>query len=254
MIKREIELFLTAVMFFTRIPCPKGLPYSQEHLDESSRYYPVIGWIVGGCAALVFYLSQLILPFSVSVLLSMIATVFLTGAFHEDGFGDVCDGFGGGRSREDVLTIMKDSRIGAYGAIGLILIFMLKFFSLAEMSPRILPLVLIAGHSVSRGVSSVFRYTHTYVQDNDQSKVRPMAKKMTLKNLVITMALGIVPLFLFNAGFVFWVLVPVLFAESLTAGYFARRIGGYTGDCLGALQQICEVTFYAGFFVLWKFI
>jgi len=253
MIKRELELFFTALMFFTRIPCPK-VPYSQEHLDASSRYYPVIGWIVGMFAAVVFYKAHLALPVSVSIILSMITTIFLTGAFHEDGFGDTCDGFGGGWSKEQVLAIMKDSRIGAYGTIGLIMILLTKFVLLSEINTRYLPLVLIAAHSVSRAVSSLFRYTHDYVQDIDQSKVRPMAKKLTLKNLLIVLGFGIAPLFLFNNFYVFALLAPVVAAEMLLAQYFAGRIGGYTGDCLGALQQVCEVIFYLGFIVLWKFI
>ena len=110
--KKQFRVLLTAIMFYTRIPVPATLEYSPERLNRATRYFPLIGWIVGGVGAGVFYGLSLILPLQVSVFLSMLATIFLTGAFHEDGFADFCDGFGGGYTREKILTIMKDSRIG----------------------------------------------------------------------------------------------------------------------------------------------
>ncbi len=107
MIRREIQIFFAALMFFTRIPCPTWVKHSQETLNKASRYFPLIGWIVGAIGASVFWISSLLFPPVLAVLLSMIATILLTGAFHEDGFADVCDGFGGGWTQEEILRIYE---------------------------------------------------------------------------------------------------------------------------------------------------
>jgi len=148
-VKEQINLFLTAVMFYSRIPVPRSLGFSNERLNRATRYFPLIGWIVGGIGALVFYGLNWILPVEVAVFLSMMATIFATGAFHEDGFADFCDGFGGGYTREKIFTIMKDSRIGTYGTVGLIGMLGTKFLALQSLPPLIIPLVLVAGHALS---------------------------------------------------------------------------------------------------------
>ena len=114
-------------MFFTRIPIPFKIPYSNEIMNQSQKYYAAIGLLVGAFNALIYTICQFILPIDISIIISIIVSVLLTGAFHEDGFTDVCDSFGGGYGKEKILTIMKDSRIGAYGVIGVILLLLLKF-------------------------------------------------------------------------------------------------------------------------------
>ena len=132
--KKEIAVFLTAIMFFTRIPCPKNIDHSPEILTKSSRYFSLVGIIVGFFGALVFYVSELLFNDTISILLSMSGTIWITGAFHEDGFADVCDGFGGGWTKEKILTIMKDSRVGTYGIVGLGLLLAIKFNALSEFN------------------------------------------------------------------------------------------------------------------------
>ena len=117
--RRQIELLLTAVMFYTRIPCPAWVGHSEELLNKATIYFPVMGWVVGGVAGAVYWAAARLFGADVGLLLSIIASVLLTGAFHEDGFADMCDGFGGGWTREKILLIMKDSRLGTYGAVGL---------------------------------------------------------------------------------------------------------------------------------------
>ncbi len=118
---RELKVFFTAIMFYTRIPVPKGTGFSAENLNRATRYFPLIGILVGGVGALVFILVNLILSTPVTIVISIALMILLTGAFHEDAIADFCDGFGGGYSQEKILSIMKDSRIGTYGAIALIL-------------------------------------------------------------------------------------------------------------------------------------
>jgi adenosylcobinamide-GDP ribazoletransferase len=249
MIRRELNIFLNALIFFTRIPCSSFIEYSQDYLDKSSRYFPLVGWIVGATGAIVIWIGNLFLPLPLTVLLSMIATIFLTGAFHEDGFVDVCDGFGGGWTKERILEIMKDSRIGAFGAIGMVLLFALKLLSLVYLPVALLPMALIAGHSLSRFASVSFLFTHDYVREDALSKSKPLARRITPRELFIAGLFGFMPLLLLRFfGTPFWALVlcisAVWFTRWSLSRYFTRWIGGYTGDCLGAAQQITEVIFY----------
>ncbi|MEN8218067.1 MAG: adenosylcobinamide-GDP ribazoletransferase [Pseudomonadota bacterium] len=242
--KQEIQIFLTALMFFTRLPCPTWLEYSQDYLNKSTKYFPLIGWIVGGSAALVFWFSTFIFPNSIAVVLSMVTSILITGAFHEDGFADVCDGFGGGWTQEKILEIMKDSRVGAYGVIGIILILLLKYTALKAMPIEIVPLVLLAGHSISRFATSIVIFAYNYVRDDENSKIKPVAKKLSIIELIITGCFGIAPLLLLPSYYCLFSIIPVFLMTKYLAHFFKQKIGGYTGDCLGATQQLTEIVFY----------
>lgn len=250
----QLKIFFTALQFYTRLPIPKWAEYSQNHFDRSTRYFPLIGWIVGGFGALIFIMADKFLPQSVSLLLSMAATILLTGAFHEDGFADFCDGFGAGWTKQQILDIMKDSRIGTYGAGGIFFMLFLKFHLLSELGARFLPLALIMGHSVSRAAILVFRQTHGYVRDNDDAKAKPMPQNVSKKDCWVGIILGSLPLVLLPLPMILTVIVFVLLTEFFFSQWIVRRIGGYTGDCLGATQQLCELACYLGIIFSWKFI
>ncbi len=252
--KKEIQIFLTAVMFFTRIPCPKWVDHRPEYLQKSARYFSLVGIIVGGIGALVFYGFSFIFSTEISLLLSMLSTIYTTGAFHEDGFADVCDGFGGGWSKEKILLIMKDSRLGTYGVSGLILILAIKFSALREIPIYFIPLTIIAGHSVSRFIATTLIYTQPYVRDTDDSKAKPAAKSITLSMVITSALLGLTPLLFFKTSLIFLTLIPCYLAKVFLGRKFKKWIGGQTGDCAGAVQQLCEVIFYLSVIVLWKFI
>lgn len=241
-------------MFYTRIPLFFKIEYTREAAQNATKFLPVIGWVVGGSSALVFYGSTYIFPVSVSIILSMITSLLITGAFHEDGLADVCDGFGGGHTKERKLAIMKDSHIGSYGVIGLILVLMFKFALMNEIYFNILPFVIISAHSLSRFAAISIMNTHQYVRKNEESKVISVIKKMSIAELVFAGICGVLPIFLFQNYFYFLLIVPVFIARWILGIYFKKQIGGYTGDCLGAAQQICEIVFYLSFFVLWKYI
>ena len=252
--KKEISIFFAAMMFYTRIPGPRWISNSEEYLNKSVKYLPLTGWLIGGFSALVFYSCIYILPIPVSIVLSMIASILLTGAFHEDGIADVCDGFGGGYTKKRKLEIMKDSHIGVFGTIGLIIALGLKFLLLNEIYVNILPFAIIAAHSLSRFAAITIMNTLQYVRKEEESKVIPFLKKMTISELFIAGMFGILPLALFQNYFYFLLVVPVFITRWLLGIYFKKQIGGYTGDCLGAVQQICEIIFYLSLLVLWKFI
>lgn len=263
--KKEIHIFFTALMFYTRIPCPKNIDHNPDYLNKASRYFPVIGWIVGSVAFATFYLFTYLVGLEIAVLFSMIASVLVTGAFHEDGFADVCDGFGGGWTKEKILLIMKDSAIGAYGAIGVVLLLLLKYQSLSQIvsseilnfnSAILIFILFVSAHAVSRLAAISIVFTHEYSREDATSKSKPIAQNYSWREVVGALFFGLLPLMVltyFQWQFVL-VLVPVFLCRFFMARYFQKWIDGYTGDCLGATQQLCEVVFYLSVIALWKFI
>lgn len=245
MVRTAFTDLMTAITFFTRIPVSKWATHSQDSMNQATSYYPIVGWIVGAFAALVFFGCNLLIPVFPAIVLSTIATVWLTGAFHEDGFADVCDGFGGGWEKERILTIMKDSRVGAFGAIGIFLILLLKVSLLVELEASLVPFILLSGHSVSRAVSVSSMASLTYVRENDNDgKSKPVAKALSHKVLLWVLFSGALPVFLLGSWWFFVALLPQFVLLTAMNRYYKKWIGGYTGDCLGALQQLSEVVFY----------
>ncbi len=249
-IKRELEYFFAALRFFTRLPVPAWVGHSQDQLDHAARYFPLVGVIVGAIGAGVTEAAALMLPVSIAVLLGMAATILATGAFHEDGFSDSCDGFGGGWEKPQVLTIMKDSRIGSYAAVGVVLLLLTKFHALTELNvafaSSVFVLALIAGHSLSRFAATALIYRLDYVRDDQTSKSKPLATRMGRGELAVAAAFAVAPCALLPAPQVLIALGLVILTAWCAAHYFVKRIGGYTGDCLGATQQVTELAFYLG--------
>jgi adenosylcobinamide-GDP ribazoletransferase len=255
MIKKELKIFFAALTFFTRIPSPfKQENSSEEFLNNSSRYFPFIGWIVGGISAIVLWLSAYFLPHNICIILSMIASILVTGAFHEDGFADTCDGFGGGWTKERIMEIMKDSRIGTYGTIGIMLILITKYLLLTEINFQRLPYIIIAAHSLSRLASTYCIYTHEYVGNQGTTKAKPLCSNISIKEMFIAFFFGIVPLFCMGNLWFFTIILPVIITKWCLSAYFKKWIGGYTGDCLGAIQQLTEIFFYLTVLVICRFI
>ena len=234
--------FLTAIQFFTRIPV-HFKHFDEADLNKSTRFFPLVGILVGAVGALVFWLSDILLPLEIAVLLSMAATILLTGAFHEDGLADAVDGLGGGWSREQVLTIMVDSRIGSYGAVGLLLVLLTKYQALSYQTAAFIPASIIAGHALSRLCAVLVMFTQSYVKSEGKSK--PLATQLNLTELSIATFFGLIPLAFLDMKFLA-ALVPVAMVWLWFSAKIKTRIGGYTGDCLGAMQQLTEVAFYVG--------
>jgi adenosylcobinamide-GDP ribazoletransferase len=255
--KNELRIFFTALMFYTRIPCPAWVDHSEDYLNKASRYFPLMGWLVGLAMTLVLCASLFIFPVSVSVLLALAVSVLMTGAFHEDGFGDVCDGFGGGWTKSKILEIMKDSQVGTYAVVGLIVLFALKIaalISLLELDQWFALKSLVLAHVLSRWSALTVIYTHSYSREDASSKIKPIAKELTLKNVLIGSVWVLPALVLFNSWWIVAVFVPVYGMKGYLAAYFQKWIDGYTGDCLGATQQINEVVILIFCLGVWKFI
>lgn len=240
---RQRTLAFIALGFLTRIPIPRSIEHSPENLNDAARYFPAAGLLVGAFAALIYTLAAYVWPPAVAVLLSMVSTVLLTGAFHEDGFADSCDGFGGGWDRAQVLTIMKDSRIGTYGAIGLGLIVALKFALLQSLALTAIVPALLIGHCWSRLLATSYLFNYEYARE-EGSKVKPLATRLTPVGLQIAAFCALPLVFLIEPLQVLLIVAALAIWRWAFGRYFTRRLGGYTGDCLGAAQQVAEVLIY----------
>lgn len=244
--RRELEYFFAALRFFTRLPTPAWVGHSAEQLNHAARYFPLVGVIVGAIGAGVTLAALQLWPTTIAVLLGMAATLLATGAFHEDGLADTVDGMGGGWTREDVLRIMKDSRIGSYGAIGIGVVLLAKFEALGAMGSATLAFAIVAGHSVSRFASTTLIYALDYARTDDSAKSKPLATRLGKGELALAGLFGLAPCVLLPWPQVAVALALVVLVTWLAARRFVRRIGGYTGDCLGATQQLSELAFYLG--------
>lgn len=240
--KRQLNLFRLALQFYSRIPVGRT-DYSEEKLSGSLRFFPLVGLITGAIGGAVFMLCMLAFPQTVSVTVSLIAMVAVTGALHEDGLSDFFDGFGGGYTKERIMEIMKDSRIGVYGVISLIFLFLTKFSLCLSIDARHLPVVLIAAHASSRFIPVVLMRTSSYVR-TEKSKSAHSRNRPTPATLITALLFAVVPL-LFIPWQISLIVVPVYTTILiLLKRYTEKKIGGFTGDVLGTVQQFCETAFY----------
>ncbi|KNH09868.1 Cobalamin synthase [Candidatus Burkholderia brachyanthoides] len=242
--QNELRYFFTALGYFTRVPVPRWVGFERDYLNTAARYFPLVGAMVGGVGALVYLVAMRVFPAGIAILFSMAVTLALTGAFHEDGLVDSIDAFGGGYTRDDVLRIMHDSRIGAFGAIALFVALALKWQTLAAIpwpASRIAWL-MVAVHAVSRTFAISYLVTLDYVRAEGRAK--PVAQRMSLAALSMAALSGLPWLV-----WVDWRLACIVFVmlgvlRFCVGRYFVRRIGGYTGDCLGFAQQVFELAAY----------
>lgn len=181
-LSKESRYFLLAVGFFTRIPVPYFANFEEQELNHAARYFPLVGVLVGLVGAAVFIASASIFPHQIAVLFSMAATVYVTGAFHEDGFADSVDGLGGGWSKEQILTIMQDSRLGTYGALALFMMLFAKFQVLNAMPVAHIACILVAAHALSRLCAVYVMATLAYVKTS--GKAKPLASQVDRKSVV----------------------------------------------------------------------
>ncbi|HEY3327898.1 MAG TPA: adenosylcobinamide-GDP ribazoletransferase [Novimethylophilus sp.] len=241
--KRELRLFFTALSFFTRIPCTAWAGQGAEDLNHAARYFPLVGVVMGLAAAGAYLAARLAWPQELAVIAAMAATLWLTGAFHEDGLADAADGLGGGWTQQQALTIMQDSRLGSFGAVALFMGLLTKYETLIHLAPALVPAALIAGHALSRLCAVLVISTQSYVRSH--GKAKPLATKLSIGELALAAICGTLPLALLPP-YLWWALVPVLLVWVWFGRLLQRRLGGYTGDCLGAMQQLCELAFYLG--------
>ncbi|MCH8498824.1 MAG: adenosylcobinamide-GDP ribazoletransferase [Marinobacter sp.] len=245
-IRREWQAFWLALGFLTRIPMLVRIDYSQTLMNQSSVYFPLVGLLLGGIYAALY--SVLVLAFSpVTAVVAVVAFhLWLTGAFHEDGLADSADGIGGGLTVADRLRIMKDSRIGTYGTAALVMALALKVALLLDT--QLIWLALLVAPAIARLAPLWLMYRLPYITDPDQSKTKPVAEGFSGIRLLVAHALVLI------IALACWPWAPYL--TLLAAGavgltcllwgrLLMRRLGGYTGDTLGASVVFCELALLA---------
>ena len=241
--KQQLNLFFLALGFFSRIPMPAWIDYSPENLNRASRYFTLVGWLLGGLVALVFLAADYLFSNSISLWLAMAFSLSLTGAFHEDGLADTADGFGGAFVREKKISIMKDSRIGTYGATALMMALLGKYLLLIENIQ--IALSIFVAYALSRAVAASLVFDMRYVAEDDGSKSKPLANNQSKMDLVILLATCLPVFCLLHWQKTALIIATLIIVRYAAKFYFQKQIGGYTGDCLGAAQQISELVIYA---------
>jgi adenosylcobinamide-GDP ribazoletransferase len=277
--------YLLALQFFSRVPVTGRLAewvgFSPAMLRASAAHFPGVGWLVGGVVALASATLLALLPASgftplVAAALGTVLSVMVTGAFHEDGLADVADGLGGSLDRARALEIMKDSRVGAFGAIAVMLALLVKLSLLAllgSLNGALMCVALFTGHVVSRTWPLLTIRSLPHVGDTAGSKSKPLADQISIAALAVAflwcfaaqalvmlaqaaMVFVAIPSFVVSpaAGLALLLGSGLLLsglAWAWMARWFARRLQGFTGDCLGATQQVGEIAFYLGLALAW---
>ncbi len=235
MLRDQLRLALVAVGYMTRLPLPGWVGHGSWGLDRAARYFPLAGLLVAAAGTLVLAGARAGLPPLAAAGLAMAAMAALTGALHEDGMADTLDGLGGGWTRGDALRIMKDSRIGAYGAAGLVLLLGIKAAVLADLPPS----ALVASAPASRLAAVCIMALLPYARaDDPAARAAPVAAGPG--GLAVAALFGLLPMAVLG-----WRALPALLAATLLtlllAAWFRHRLGGWTGDTLGAVQQAAEL-------------
>ncbi len=234
----QLRLLLVALQFLTRLPVPQVRGFTPDMISRSTRYYPVVGALVGGICALALTGAAQVWDGILPALLAVAAGVLVTGAFHEDGLADTFDGLGGGTEPARRLEIMKDSRLGTFGALGLGLVLALKVAALAQLSPSLAAAGLLCAHAGGRTAAVLAMAALAPVGQSAKwspDRLRPLEP-------VLALVLGAAPLALLGAQAAPALALALLMA-ALPALAARRLIGGYTGDILGAVEQMFELGF-----------
>jgi adenosylcobinamide-GDP ribazoletransferase len=247
-LQTEAELFLIALQFLTRLPVGAAIDFTPAKVSDSAAYYPLVGACIGATGGLFFMSIAWVLPSYIAVWLTVGLLLVVTGCLHEDGFADMCDGIGGGVGKDAALNIMRDSRLGTYGVVALVLMLGTKVAGLAALGPSVVPLALTAGHCLSRLSAVVVMLTSRYVRSTGAAtlvsagmshrRILLLALSALLLSLLVSIVLGL--------GVTIGMWVGCVMGHLLTRWQFEKKLGGYTGDCLGATQQVSEIGLYLG--------
>ena len=246
-----MKRIIAAITFFTRLPLWRWVTVDKSYYERVVPLWPLMGWLTGGVMALVLWLTSMVFPLSVSIILALLARVLLTGALHEDGFADFCDAFGGGTDRERTLAIMKDSHVGTYGVLGLSFYNLLFYHLLLHILPQVgSPFILIAVDTFCKYLSSTIIYFLPYARKASEAKNGLIYAHVTIPERIISFLCGILPIVVMMfliVGFMFQFflsLLSIIIIYLLLLYMMRRRLHGYTGDCCGATFIILEATFY----------
>ncbi len=246
-------------IFFTRLPLWRLVKVPKEYYSRVVEFWPLTGWLTGGVAAGVLWLGAQCFPPVVAVTLAFTARLLLTGALHEDGLADFFDGFGGGGTRERVLEIMKDSRIGTYGVLGLIMYGLLLVGTLSSFPTWLACVSILAADPWSKWCTSQIINVLPYARDEATSKSHTVYVRMSTFAWLASLAIAVLPCFWWMCTLARIPMIAMGVTMLVTAFMLLlvhKRIGGYTGDCCGAIALIGELSYYmsiaASQMLLWK--
>ena len=241
-----LDRLFAALILFTRLPFWRLRKVPAGAFARATEWWPAVGWLTGGVTAAALWLTAAWLPMQLAVLLAFAVRLLLTGALHEDGLADCCDGFGGGTNREQRLAIMKDSHIGTYGVLGLLFYLLLLTQTIAALPAATAALLILAGDPFSKLAAVQLTNCLPYVRPLEQSKVGAY-RRMGAEGWIVSLLFGLLPLLLFlriePVVLVAAVAAPMVLTACLIA-FLHRKIGGYTGDCCGAAFLLAELSFY----------
>jgi len=246
-----IRRFFIAIQFLTRLPVARTLNSSETDIGKAAAFFPLVGVIVGGGAALVFLGLERILPLPASLFCAIVFAAIITNGFHEDGLADSFDGFGGGWTKDRVLEIMRDSRIGTYGTLALILIVLGKLNFLSSLPPGQIWRWLIVAHTASRWTILPLCASLPYARAEGQGKL--VAKQVGVLEIIIGTVTLLLVLILLPWRAALAALLVTTLVTLLSGLYFRARLQGITGDCLGAANQLTEVGLYLTAVILLHF-
>ncbi|MDE5676590.1 adenosylcobinamide-GDP ribazoletransferase [Phocaeicola sp.] len=235
---------LAALIFFTRLPFWKLANVPPVYFKRVVDYWPFVGWLTGGIMAGTLWITSTFLPTPTAVLLALASRLMVTGALHEDGLADFCDGFGGGTSREKILSIMKDSHIGTYGVLGLLFYYGLIWNILANLPISLACTAILSGDTWSKFCASQVINTLPYARKEEESKAKVVYDRMTPGTLFSTFLIGILPMLLLVGRNYWWAAIASATVFILLMSLMRKRLQGYTGDCCGATFLLCELSFY----------
>lgn len=251
-LRRQWHLLMLSLQFYTRVPVRLLYDFNEADLNQASRYISLTGWLVALAVACAYLLGLYFYGPWGGAVLAIAAGVLITGAFHEDGLADAADGFGGGHTPERILEIMKDSRVGTYGALALALSLSLKMVILAQLAPDAALLLLWISHACSRALAISLIASLDYVRADQLSKVKPVAKGIATRDIAIAVVIALAPLLLAGVKALALAVVGLWLLRRASISYLSRRLGGYTGDCLGAVQQLAEIVLFLLLGALWS--
>jgi adenosylcobinamide-GDP ribazoletransferase len=236
-----VEL-VVAFQFLTRIPMPT-IAFEADSLSRAIKFFPLVGLVVGSGAVLVQKLLISHLSRQLVALVVLAYFVLITGCLHEDGLADTADAFGGGATKDKILVILKDSRIGSYGATALVLSLLARYLLLASLPMEHFAAYVISSHVLCRWSSLPLSYFLPPAREQDGQGAR-IAKLTSLSSLVFGSAFSLaVVVFALRWSAMAPLLLAVL-AVGLSGWLYSIKIGGVTGDCFGATNQLTEIAVY----------
>lgn len=238
------DTLIASFTMLTRLPFWRLRRIPDESYAAAVEGWPAVGWLTGGVTAGALWLLAQLLPATAAVALALGIRLLLTGAMHEDGLSDFFDGFGGGRTPQRTLEIMKDSRIGAYGVIGLMVYFFVLIPTLASMPLEILLAAILSADPLAKLMASQVVNILPYARPAGQSKNGTVYRRMGWRGFLLSLSFGLLPAALLFQPSWWWALAVAAAVFGILIGMMYRRIGGYTGDCCGALFLLCELSMY----------